>query len=361
MSTAILTASVKKVLAEALSLKSIPDNWVQVLESKEGDYTITLTLPFPHDKSHRLWQDQILDDLSKNNTIQIHSLKWQWQSQIVAQEVPSQVKTIPQVKNIIAIASGKGGVGKSTMTTHLALALAAEGARVGILDADIYGPNQPNLLGITEKPQLQGKALIPMLKYDVQSMSIGYLLDSTETPVIWRGPMVSGALQQLLYDTLWHDLDYLLIDMPPGTGDIQLTLAQKIPVSGAVIVTTPQDLALLDVQKAVNMFKKVAIPLLGVVENMAYYHCPQCGHPDAIFGEAGGQRMAEQFNIDLLGAVPLNTDIRRASDAGVPLVIAEPESAITQVYQQIALKMAARLALNITQVKRRFAKIVVEK
>lgn len=270
------------------------------------------------------------------------------------------VSALPQVKNIIAIASGKGGVGKSTVTTNLALALAAEGARVGILDADIYGPNQPNLLGISDKPQLQGKALVPMLKYGIQSMSIGYLLDSAQTPVIWRGPMVSGALQQLLYDTLWHELDYLLIDMPPGTGDIQLTLAQKIPVSGAVIVTTPQDLALLDVQKAVNMFKKVAIPLLGVVENMAYYHCPQCQNKDAIFGEAGGQRMAEEFELDFLGALPLHTDIRRASDAGIPLVIAAPESEIAQLYQQIAVKIAARLALQAASAKRRFAKIVVE-
>lgn len=360
MSAAIITASIKHILTEALAIPAIPDNWVQVVENKGNDYSIRLKLPFPHGKIHSLWQQQVMRALTENNTTPIHSLQWQWESSIVALETPANVKTLPQVKNIIAIASGKGGVGKSTVTTNLALALAAEGARVGILDADIYGPNQPNLLGVTEKPQLQGKALIPMLKYGVQSMSIGYLLDNAETPVIWRGPMVSGALQQLLYDTLWHELDYLLIDMPPGTGDIQLTLSQKIPVSGAVIVTTPQDLALLDVQKAVNMFKKVAIPLLGVVENMAYYHCPQCQHTDAIFGEAGGKRMAENFDLDLLGLLPLNTEIRRASDAGVPLVVSAPESAITQSYQQIALKMAARLALRATQVKRRFAKIVVE-
>ncbi len=360
MSAAIIIDSIKHVLIEALAIPAIPDNWVQVVENKENNYSIRLKLPFPHDKIQSLWQQQVMQALTENNTIHIHSLQWQWESTIVALETPANVKTLPQVKNIIAIASGKGGVGKSTVTTNLALALAAEGARVGILDADIYGPNQPNLLGVTEKPQVQGKALIPLLKHGVQSMSIGYLLDSAETPVIWRGPMVSGALQQLLYDTLWHELDYLLIDMPPGTGDIQLTLSQKIPVSGAVIVTTPQDLALLDVQKAVNMFKKVAIPLLGVVENMAYYHCPQCQHTDAIFGEAGGKRMAENFDLDLLGLLPLNTEIRRASDAGIPLVVSAPESAITQNYQQIALKMVARLALRATQVKRRFAKIVVE-
>lgn len=360
MSVSTLINSVKHVLTAALAIPSIPDSWVQVVEIKENYYAIALNLPFMHDKIRLLWQQAILQEISKDNTLQSYSLEWKWQGAVAAMEAPVGAKTLPQVKNIIAIASGKGGVGKSTVTTNLALALAAEGARVGILDADIYGPNQPNLLGISDKPQLQGKALIPMLKYDVQSMSIGYLLDSVQTPVIWRGPMVSGALQQLLYDTLWHELDYLLIDMPPGTGDIQLTLAQKIPVSGAVIVTTPQDLALLDVQKAVNMFKKVAVPLLGVVENMSYYHCPQCQHVDAIFGEAGGQRMAEQFELDLLGALPLNTDIRRACDAGVPLVVAAPDSELTQSYHQIAVKMAARLALRAAPMKRRFAKIVVE-
>ncbi len=360
MSVSSIVNSVKHVLAAALAITSIPDTWVQVIENKENHYTITLVLPFVHDKIHLLWQHAILQELSKDNSLKINSLEWKWQSKVAAMDTPVGAKTLPQVKNIIAIASGKGGVGKSTVTTNLALALAAEGARVGILDADIYGPNQPNLLGITEKPELQGKALIPMVKYDVQSMSIGYLLDSAQTPVIWRGPMVSGALQQLLYDTLWHELDYLLIDMPPGTGDIQLTLAQKVPVSGAVIVTTPQDLALLDVQKAVNMFKKVAVPLLGVVENMAYYHCPNCQHVDAIFGEAGGKRMAEMFDLDLLGALPLNTDIRRACDAGVPLVVAEPKSEIAQLYQHIAVKMVARLALKAAPMKRRFAKIVVE-
>lgn len=360
MSVSSIISSVKHVLAAALAVSSIPESWIQVTENKENHYTIALNLPFMHDKIHLLWQQAILQHLSQDKSVKINSIEWKWQGTVAAMDAPIGAKTLAQVKNIIAIASGKGGVGKSTVTTNLALALAAEGARVGILDADIYGPNQPNLLGISEKPQLQGKALIPMLKYNIQSMSIGYLLDSVQTPVIWRGPMVSGALQQLLYDTLWHELDYLLIDMPPGTGDIQLTLAQKIPVSGAVIVTTPQDLALLDVQKAVNMFKKVAIPLLGVVENMAYYHCPQCSNKDAIFGEAGGLRMAEMFELDLLGALPLNTDIRRASDAGAPLVVTAPESEITQQYHQIAVKMAARLALQATPKKRRFAKIVVE-
>lgn len=356
MSESILISRIKQALANALGVAAIPDSWIQVIENKENHYTLILNLPFMHDKSHLLWQEAIMKDPSLKGT----HLEWQWQGAVTAMEAPLGAKTLPQVKNIIAIASGKGGVGKSTVTTNLAVALAAEGARVGILDADIYGPNQPNLLGISDKPQLQGKALIPLVKYGIQSMSIGYLLDSAQTPVIWRGPMVSGALQQLLYDTLWHELDYLLIDMPPGTGDIQLTLAQKIPVSGAVIVTTPQDLALLDVEKAVNMFKKVAIPILGVVENMAYYHCPQCQHKDAIFGEAGGLRMAEKFELDFLGTLPLNTEIRRASDAGVPLAITTPESDLTRQYQEIAVKMAARLALRAAPKKRRFAKIVVE-
>jgi ATP-binding protein involved in chromosome partitioning len=216
---------------------------------------------------------------------------------------------IPSIKNIIAIASGKGGVGKSTTAVNLALAMSKEGARVGILDADIYGPSQPLMLGVTEQPEVKDKKISPILKHGIQSMSIGYLVDD-KAAMVWRGPMVSAALQQLLNDTLWDNVDYLVIDLPPGTGDIQLTLAQKIPVNGAVIVTTPQDLALLDARRAYEMFRKVNVPVLGVVENMSLHTCSQCGHQESIFGEGGGKRLAEQYGLDFLGALPLDIQIR---------------------------------------------------
>jgi ATP-binding protein involved in chromosome partitioning len=262
------------------------------------------------------------------------------------------------IKNIIAIASGKGGVGKSTTAVNLALALTLDGARVGILDADIYGPNQPQMLGATEKPEAKDKKLQPVVRYGIQSMSIGYLIDQ-DTPMIWRGPMVTTALQQLLNDTEWDDLDYLIIDLPPGTGDIQLTMAQKIPVSGAIIVTTPQDIALLDARKAIAMFNKVNVPVLGVVENMSVHICNQCGHAEYIFGSGGGERLAQQYKVELLGALPLDKRIREQADGGKPTVIAEPDSALSQTYRSIA-----RLATEkLTQLKKRaskFPKIVVE-
>ena len=249
------------------------------------------------------------------------------------------------VRNIIAVASGKGGVGKSTTAANLALALAAEGARVGVLDADIYGPSMGQMFGIADgtRPQVKNdKFFIPIEAGGIQVMSMAFLV-TEDTPVVWRGPMVSGALIQLLTQTLWNDLDYLLIDLPPGTGDIQLTLAQKIPVSGSVVVTTPQDLALIDAKKGVEMFRKVNVPVLGVVENMAVHICSNCGHSEHLFGEGGGSRIAEQFDIDLLGSLPLSMMIREQADEGTPTVIAEPQSQITMVYCDIARHMAAKL------------------
>lgn len=246
---------------------------------------------------------------------------------------------LPHVKHIIAIASGKGGVGKSTTAVNLALALAQEGKRTGILDADIYGPSQPIMLGVTEKPEIKDKKLLsPILRHGIQSMSIGYLVDE-KTAMVWRGPMVSMALQQLLHDTQWDRLDYLVIDLPPGTGDVQLTLAQKIPVTGAVIVTTPQDLALLDARRAYEMFRKVNVPVLGVIENMSVYHCSQCGHEEKIFGEGGGQHLAEQYGIELLGALPLDIKIREQTDGGQPTVSADPEGGYAKMYRNIAKKI----------------------
>ncbi|WP_422408849.1 MULTISPECIES: iron-sulfur cluster carrier protein ApbC [unclassified Endozoicomonas] len=265
--------------------------------------------------------------------------------------VQGELEALSGVKNIIAVASGKGGVGKSTTTVNLALAMAAEGARVGVLDADIYGPSIGMLLGLPDgtRPEVKNeKFFIPIEAHGIQAMSMAFLV-TEDTPVVWRGPMVSGALQQLLTQTLWNDLDYLFIDMPPGTGDIQLTLAQKVPVTGSVIVTTPQDLALIDAKKGIEMFNKVNIPVLGVVENMAMHVCSECGHTEHLFGEGGGTRIADQFGVDLLAALPLSMMIREQSDAGEPAVVSEPDSQITMIYRDMAKRMAAELALKNTE------------
>jgi ATP-binding protein involved in chromosome partitioning len=279
---------------------------------------------------------------------------------VVAHSVQKALKPIDNVKNIIAVASGKGGVGKSTTAVNLALALSAEGGRVGLLDADIYGPSQPRMLGITGKPESKdGSTLEPMMAYHLQAMSIGFLIDE-ETPMIWRGPMVTQALEQLLNDTNWADLDYLVIDLPPGTGDTQLTLAQKVPVSGAVIVTTPQDIALLDARKGLKMFEKVEVPVLGIVENMSIHICSNCGHEESIFGTGGGQRMAEQYGVDLLGQLPLDIRIREETDGGKPTVVAEPEARISQIYREIARKTAAKLSLQAKDYAAKFPNIVIQ-
>ena len=280
-------------------------------------------------------------------------------SKIASHSAQKGVKHIEGIRNIIAVASGKGGVGKSTTAVNLALALSAEGAKVGILDADIYGPSQPRMLGVHGKPEsLDGKTLEPMNSYHLQAMSIGFLIDE-ETPMIWRGPMVTQALQQLLNDTNWKDLDYLIVDLPPGTGDIQLTLAQQVPVSGAIIVTTPQDIALLDARKGLKMFQKVEVPVLGVVENMSIHICTQCGHEEHIFGEGGGPRMAEQNDVDFLGALPLDKRIREETDSGKPTVVAEPDSRIAQIYRDIARRTAAKLSLKTRDYAARFPQIVI--
>lgn len=281
-------------------------------------------------------------------------------SKIVAHTVQKGVNMIKGVKNIIAVASGKGGVGKSTTSVNLALALAKEGATVGILDADIYGPSQPRMLGVSAQPEsADGKSLEPLNSYNIQSMSIGYLIDE-ETPMIWRGPMVTQALEQLLNDTQWKDVDYLIIDLPPGTGDIQLTLAQKVPVTGAVIVTTPQDIALLDARKGLKMFQKVEVPVLGVIENMSLHICSECGHEEHIFGQGGGEKMAEQYDIDLLGALPLDMSIRVGTDEGKPTVVADPESRITEIYCDIARRVAAKLAMKAKDFSASFPNIVIQ-
>jgi len=279
---------------------------------------------------------------------------------IVAHSAQRGVKLLPNVKNIIAVASGKGGVGKSTTAVNLALALAAEGATVGMLDADIYGPSQPVMLGISGKPEtLDGKSLEPMMGHGIQASSIGFMID-TDTPMVWRGPMVTQALEQLLRDTNWRDLDYLIVDMPPGTGDIHLTLSQKIPVTGAVIVTTPQDIALLDARKGLKMFEKVGIPILGIVENMAIHVCSQCGHAEHIFGAGGGERMSKDYDVEYLGGLPLDIRIREQTDSGRPTVVAEPDGAIAQAYKTIARRIAVKVAERARDMSLKFPSIVVQ-
>ena len=279
---------------------------------------------------------------------------------IGSHSVQRGVQRLAAVKNTIAIASGKGGVGKSTTAVNLALALLAEGATAGILDADIYGPSQPRMLGLAGQPDsADGKTVEPKVNYGVQSMSIGYLIEE-DTPMIWRGPMVTRALEQLLNDTRWRALDYLIIDLPPGTGDIQLTLCQKIPVSGAVIVTTPQDIALLDAKKALKMFEKVQVPVLGVIENMSTHICSRCGYEEPVFGMGGGAEMARRYEVALLGQLPLDISIREGADNGRPTVAAEPESAIAMNYREIARRAAGRLAVEARDYTAKFPKIVIE-
>ncbi len=290
----------------------------------------------------------------------VEAVKVSVASKIVPHAVQRGVKLVPGVKNIVAVASGKGGVGKSTTAVNLALALVAEGARVGVLDADIYGPSQPMMLGITGRPEsLDGKSLEPMTGHGLQAISIGFLID-LDTPMVWRGPMVTQALEQLLKDTRWQDIDYLVVDMPPGTGDIQLTLAQKVPVTGAIIVTTPQDIALIDARKGLKMFEKVGIPILGIVENMSTHICSNCGHEEHVFGAGGAERMAKEYGVELLGSLPLDISIREQADSGKPTVVADPEGRIAETYRAIARRVAVRIAERQKDMSLKFPNIVVQ-
>ena len=282
-------------------------------------------------------------------------------SVIAAHAAQRGVQLLPQVKNIIAVASGKGGVGKSTTAVNLALALAAEGASVGLLDADIYGPSQPMMMGIEGRPEsADGKTMDPLENYGVQVMSIGFLVDQDEA-MIWRGPMATQALEQLLRQTNWRDLDYLIVDMPPGTGDIQLTLSQRVPMTGAVIVTTPQDIALLDAKKGIKMFEKVGVPILGLVENMAVHVCTQCGHVEHIFGADGGKKMAATYGMDYLGALPLNMQIRLQADSGKPTVVADPDGDVATIYKAMARRVAVKIAAKAKDFSSKFPSIKVGK
>ncbi|PHV10476.1 iron-sulfur cluster carrier protein ApbC [Chitinimonas sp. BJB300] len=332
---------------------------VRDLAIEGGHVSLTIALPYPAKSRHAEIAAQVETALRAVAGVSQVSVKIE--TRIEAHIVQRGLTPLPGVKNVIAIASGKGGVGKSTTAVNLALALAAEGARVGILDADIYGPSQPLMLGLQgEKPESpDGKSILPMQAHGIQVMSIGFLIDA-EQPMVWRGPMVTQALMQLLNDTRWDNLDYLLIDLPPGTGDIQLTLSQKVPVTGAVIVTTPQDIALLDARKGLRMFEKVGVPVIGIVENMAMHICSNCGHVEAIFGEGGGERMAEEYKVDLLGQLPLEMSIRLATDIGKPSVAAEPDGKVAAIYKAIARKVAVKIGEKAKDFSSKLPKIVIQ-
>ena len=331
---------------------------VRKLEIEGANVLVDLQLAYPaksqHEALKKLVQGALaaLPGVGKVNVTIGHK--------IASHAVQRGVKLVPGVKNIIAVASGKGGVGKSTTAVNLALALAAEGAQVGVLDADIYGPSQPMMLGITGRPESKdGKTLEPMEAWGVQAMSIGFLID-TDTPMVWRGPMVTQALEQLLKDTNWRELDYLIVDMPPGTGDIQLTLSQKVPVTGAVIVTTPQDIALIDARKGLKMFEKVGVPIVGIVENMSIHVCSNCGHAEAIFGEGGAERMCDDYKVPFLGALPLDIRIREQADSGRPSVVADPDGPAAQIYRQIARRVAITVAQKAADFSAKFPNIVIQ-
>lgn len=333
---------------------------VKAIEFNGDNVTIKLLLGFPHQAYQSELQARLTSLLNENFPGKQFSIDVR--SKIASHAVQHGLKGLDQVKNIIAVASGKGGVGKSTTAVNLALALQAEGARVGLLDADIYGPSQPTMVGAADQmPKMnEQKKIYPVEAHGLQTISIGYLIEQNDTPMVWRGPMVTSALMQLLNETLWDDLDYLIVDLPPGTGDIQLTLAQKIPVSAALIVTTPQDIALLDARKAIRMFDKVNVNVLGIIENMSYHVCSSCGDKQHIFGEGGGQQIAEQYDVPLLGQLPLAMSIREQTDSGKPTMIALPASDIAQTYQQIARKVAASLSLQTRNYSNKFPNIVVE-
>jgi ATP-binding protein involved in chromosome partitioning len=323
-----------------------------------GHVSVDLAIGYPAKSQHEVLKRLVHDAVAKLPGVSRVSVNLAQRT--TPHAVQRGVKLIPGVKNIVAVASGKGGVGKSTTAVNLALALAAEGATVGVLDADIYGPSQPMMLGLAGRPESRdGKTLEPMEAYGVQAMSIGFLID-TDTPMVWRGPMVTQALEQLLKDTNWRDVDFLIVDLPPGTGDIQLTLAQKVPVTGAVIVTTPQDIALIDARKGLKMFEKVGVPIVGIVENMSIHICSNCGHAEHIFGEGGAARMCKDYNVSFLGSLPLDIRIREQADSGHPSVIADPDGPVAQAYKAIARKVAIFVAQKAEDFSTKFPSIVVQ-
>jgi ATP-binding protein involved in chromosome partitioning len=353
-----IDALLKKITDRYLKKDLISANTIKSVDIKGGKVFVRVELGYPAGSYREELASEVKAVLETDEAIK--SVEVTVEQRVVAHAVQKSLKRIEGIKNIIAIASGKGGVGKSTTSANIALALVADGATVGILDADIYGPSQPRMLGMTGSPESKdGKTLEPMENHGLKAMSIGFLVEE-DSPMIWRGPMVTQALEQLLNDTNWGELDYLIVDLPPGTGDTQLTLSQKIPVSGAVIVTTPQDIALLDARKGLKMFEKVEVPVLGVVENMSIHICSECGHSEHIFGEGGGQRMADESDVDYLGALPLDMSIREQADNGNPSVVSAPDGKIAEIYKDISRAMTSRLAAQAKDYSTRFPNIVIQ-
>ena len=338
---------------DLLALKALKS-----VQLKKGTLSLDLAMPYPCKSLWPAIEQNLTHQLMQID--EINSVEINWSTEVVAHDSQKGTNPLPGIKNIIAVASGKGGVGKSTTSVNLALALQQEGASVGILDADIYGPSIPTMLNIKEKPQSEdGKSMLPLQAYGLQVMSIGVLIEE-DSPMIWRGPIVTQTLTQLLRETQWQDLDYLVIDLPPGTGDVQLTLSQQIPVTGSVIVTTPQQIALIDAKKGLKMFEKVEIPILGIIENMSTHICSNCGHEEAIFGEHGGQELAKTYNIDFLGSLPLDKRIREEADSGKPTVTAEPNSAIANKYRDMAHQIGAKIGVKKRNYANLFPKIEIQ-
>jgi ATP-binding protein involved in chromosome partitioning len=351
-------ASLRALLDPNTGRDFVSTKSVRKIQVDGGNVAVDVLLAYPAKSQHETLRKLVQNQLA--GLPGVGKVSVSISQKIASHAVQRGVKLVPGVKNVVAIASGKGGVGKSTTAVNLALALAAEGAQVGVLDADIYGPSQPTMLGISGRPESKdGKTLEPLEAYGLQAMSIGFLIDA-DTPMVWRGPMVTQALEQLLKDTNWRDLDYLIVDMPPGTGDIQLTLAQKVPVTGAVIVTTPQDIALIDARKGLKMFEKVGVPIVGVVENMAIHVCSNCGHVEPIFGSGGGEKMCRDYNVPFLGSLPLDMRIREQADSGRPTVVAEPDGPVAAIYRDIARKTAVFVAQKAEDFSARFPNIVIQ-